>query len=250
MDKHRVLGLFGASGGTGVRLMPLLLERGFRVRAVARDPSSIVLRHERLEVVSGDVLDAQATAEAIAGCDAVISLTGPRRLGPTHVYSEGGRNLVAGMRAAGVRRLVAVTALGTSKDFRMPPVLGFLARNVVGWFLRHGWRDGAKFEADLALLGGLPGRLLHLQPAGGGVRLPALGEVTGDLDETAKPSPLVVDRGDDHSGPEPAAALAYSPSLLLVPTGGGGDLQGLLAPPGPYFFLGIETGEVLAQHLV
>jgi putative NADH-flavin reductase len=150
MDKHRVLGLFGASGGTGVRLMPLLLERGFRVRAVARDPSSIALRHERLEVVSGDVLDAQATAEAIAGCDAVISLTGPRRLGPTHVYSEGGRNLVAGMRAAGVRRLVAVTALGTSKDFRMPPVLGFLARNVVGWFLRHGWRDGAKFEADLA----------------------------------------------------------------------------------------------------
>jgi putative NADH-flavin reductase len=150
MGEHRRLGLFGATGGTGVHLIPLLLERGFRVRAVARHPSSLTLRHEHLEVVEGDVLDPGPTARAIAGCDAVISLTGPRRLEPTTVYSEGGRNLVAGMRAAGVRRLVAVTALGTSKDFRMPPVLGFLARNVVGWFLRHGWRDGAKFETELA----------------------------------------------------------------------------------------------------
>jgi putative NADH-flavin reductase len=150
MGENRRLGLFGASGGTGGHLIPLLLERGFRVCAVARDPSSITLRHERLEVVEGDVLDARSTAERIAGCDAVISLTGPRQIGPTNIYSEGGRNLVTGMRAAGVRRLVAVTALGTSKEFRMPPVLGFLAKNVVGWFLRHNWRDGARFEAELA----------------------------------------------------------------------------------------------------
>jgi putative NADH-flavin reductase len=150
MGENRRLSIFGASGGTGVHLLPLLLARGFRVRAVARHPSSITLQHERLEVVQGDVLDPGATARAIAGCDAVISLTGPRRLEPTTVYSEGGRNVVAGMLAAGVRRLVAVTALGTSKDFRMPPVIGFLARNVVGWFLRHGWRDGATFEAELA----------------------------------------------------------------------------------------------------
>ena len=141
--------MFGASGGTGVHLLPLLLDAGFRVRAVVRNPSSIGAAHHRLEVVHGDALHPATAARAIAGSDAVISLVGPRTFGPTRIYSEGGRNLVAGMIAAGVRRLVAVTALGTSKDFRMPPVLGFLARNVVGWFLRHGWRDGARFEAEL-----------------------------------------------------------------------------------------------------
>jgi len=150
MSENRRLALFGASGGTGVHLIPLLLERGFKVRAMVRDRSSIPVQHERLEVVQGDLLDAAATGQAIAGTDGVISLAGPRRLGPTRVYSEGGRSLISGMRSSGVKRGVFVTALGTSRDFRMPPVLGFLARNVVGWFLRHGWRDGARFEAELA----------------------------------------------------------------------------------------------------
>jgi len=141
--------VFGASGGTGVHLLPLLLERGFRVRAVVRKPSAFPLAHRSLEVVQGDALDPAATARSVEGADAVISLIGPRRLGPTTIYSEGGRNLVSGMLVAGVRRLIAVTALGTSRDFRMPPLLGFLARNVVGWVLRHGWRDGARFEAEL-----------------------------------------------------------------------------------------------------
>jgi len=150
MTENRRLALFGASSGTGVHLIPLLLERGFAVRAMARDPASVRVAHERLELVRGDLLDQAATTSAIAGTDAVISLAGPRKLGPTRIYSEGGRNIMAGMRATGVKRGVFVTALGTSRDFRMPPVLGFLAKNVVGWFLRHGWRDGARFEDELA----------------------------------------------------------------------------------------------------
>jgi putative NADH-flavin reductase len=150
MTDNRRLAVFGASGGTGAHLIPLLLERGFEVRAMVRDRSSISVEHDRLEVVQGDLTDPAATRRVIAGNDAVLSLAGPRKLGPTRIYSEGGRSLIAGMRATGVRRGVFVTALGTSKDFRMPPVLGFLAKNVVGWFLRHGWRDGARFEEELA----------------------------------------------------------------------------------------------------
>ncbi len=35
MNENRKLVVFGASGGTGAHLLPLLLEAGFRVRAVA-----------------------------------------------------------------------------------------------------------------------------------------------------------------------------------------------------------------------
>ena len=85
MTKNRRLALFGASGGTGVHLIPLLLQRGFEVRAMVRDRSSIPVEHERLEVVEGDLLDPAATRRAIAGTDAVLSLAGPRRLGPTRI---------------------------------------------------------------------------------------------------------------------------------------------------------------------
>ena len=171
MTENRRLAVFGASGGTGVHLIPLLLERGFQVRAMVRDRSSVPLEHQRLEVVQGDLLDPTETTRAIAGSDAVISLAGPRKLGPTRIYSEGGRSLITGMRSSGVRRGVFVTALGTSLDFRMPPVLGFLARHVVGWFLRHGWRDGARFEeelgrTDLDWTVLRPPALNHLSPRG------------------------------------------------------------------------------------
>src|SRR5262249_12273290 len=120
MTENRRLALFGASGGKGGHLIPLLLERGFEGRGVVRGQSSISLEHERLEVVQGDLLDPTATGKAIAGTDAVISLAGPRKLGPTRIYSEGGRNLIAGMRSSGVKRGIFVTALGTSREFRMP----------------------------------------------------------------------------------------------------------------------------------
>ena len=170
MTENRRLAVFGASGGTGVHLIPLLLQRGFAVRAMVRNPASAPLDRERLELVRGDLLDPAATASAIAGAHAVISLAGPRKLGPTRIYSEGGRNIMAGMQAGGVKRGVFVTALGTSKDFRMPPVLGFLAKNVVGWFLRHGWRE-ARFEdeltrTDLEWTVLRPPALNHLAPRG------------------------------------------------------------------------------------
>ncbi|MFT3836284.1 MAG: NAD(P)H-binding protein [Myxococcaceae bacterium] len=178
MSEHRRLAVFGASGGTGAHLLPLLAERGFVVRAVARDPAAVA--GAPAERVACDLFDPASVARAIEGCDGVIFLAGPRDTGPTAIYSQGGGNVLAGMRTHRVKRLVAVTALGTSKDFVLPPVMGWFARNVVGWFLRHTWADGARFEQTLAPIRDLewtvvrPPALNHL-PARGRYRR-AIGE--------------------------------------------------------------------------
>lgn len=62
----------------------------------------------------GDIHDADSVAQAVAGHDAVVSSLGvPYTLGPVTVYSVGATNIIAAMRRAGVRRLIAITSGGT-----------------------------------------------------------------------------------------------------------------------------------------
>lgn len=105
--------IVGATGGTGRQLVARALELGHEVAALARDPSKLDLRHPRLEIVQGDVLDPASLEAAVRSRDAVLSALGHKRyLGPSRILSDGTRNLLVAMEAHGVRRLVCETSLG------------------------------------------------------------------------------------------------------------------------------------------
>ena len=70
--------VFGASGGTGRRLVQQALQQGHVVTAFARDPSKIRLAHENLRVVRGDILQPDSVESAVAGQEAVLSALGIR----------------------------------------------------------------------------------------------------------------------------------------------------------------------------
>ena len=104
--------VFGATGNTGKRVVPLLLAAGHSVRAFARSPGKLQVSHDRLQVVQGDVGDAEAVRAAIKGAQAVISLVG----GPLGDKSfHGGvlppfiKAVHVGMREHGVKRLLVQT---------------------------------------------------------------------------------------------------------------------------------------------
>jgi putative NADH-flavin reductase len=97
----------------GGRALSEALERGHTVTALARDPARLGVSHPRLVAVAGDVLDPQAVAGVMAGQEAVLSCIGPGRLeGDLGVLSAGMAAIIAGMRSAGVQRIVAVAAAG------------------------------------------------------------------------------------------------------------------------------------------
>jgi putative NADH-flavin reductase len=110
--------VIGATRGTGQQVMQQALAAGHTVTALARDPTRIDVQHERLSVVRGDVLDPATLAPAMAGCDAVVSSLGATSAyrAPTTLYSQGMQNTIQAMRAAGVTRLIAVTAAPLSRD--------------------------------------------------------------------------------------------------------------------------------------
>jgi putative NADH-flavin reductase len=104
--------VFGATGNTGKRVVPLLLAAGHSVRAFARSPGKLQISNDRLQVVQGDVGDAEAVRAAIKGAQAVISLVG----GPLGDKSfHGGvlppfiKAVHVGMREHGVKRLLVQT---------------------------------------------------------------------------------------------------------------------------------------------
>jgi len=107
--------LTGATGYVGGRLLPLLVECGWRVRCLARQPERLASRVPAgVEVMPGDVLDAASLAPAMQGVHAAYYLV--HSMGTTGDFEEQDRiaadNFAAAARAAGVRRIVYLGGLG------------------------------------------------------------------------------------------------------------------------------------------
>lgn len=97
----------GATGTIGSDVVRQLAARGEKVRALTRDPGRVSWS-AGVEVVRGDFLDEPSVSAALEGVTAAL-LVGV--LGP----EDGGRDvrLVALAEAAGVRRIVKLSAIGT-----------------------------------------------------------------------------------------------------------------------------------------
>ena len=132
------ISVFGATGRTGRPLVEQALADGHEVVALARDPARLeTLRHERLRIVRGDVLDAARVDEVVAGSDAVVSVLGHAKGSPKDVQTRGTENIVAAMERHGVRRLVSLTGAGV-RDPKDEPKL---VDRVFGLALRTLQRD-------------------------------------------------------------------------------------------------------------
>jgi len=119
----------GANGFVGRRVVSRLLDEGFRVAAFVRDADAGTElrmrvgadRSDAVEIRLGDVAAFDTLPPAMADIDGVVHLAAiPRdwrggadlRL----VNTEGTRAVIVAMRAAGVRRLVHMGALGVEDD--------------------------------------------------------------------------------------------------------------------------------------
>ncbi len=128
VERHRDLrarpvAVTGATGYIGGRLVPRLLDAGFRVRCLARDPGKLGHRpwagDPRVELARCDLADAEATREALSGCGAAFYLV-HSMMAVGKDYAEHDRRLAADFAAAaedaGVARIVYLGGLGETGE--------------------------------------------------------------------------------------------------------------------------------------
>jgi putative NADH-flavin reductase len=107
--------IFGGTGEIGRQILEDALARGHEVTASTRNPAKLddLAGHERLTVVQGDVTDTDTIAQQVAGHGAVINSVSGLKQGEDDLCARAIRSVVAGMRGAGVKRLIVVGTAGT-----------------------------------------------------------------------------------------------------------------------------------------
>jgi len=139
------LAIFGASGGTGRQLVEQALRQGHEVKALVRDPVRLPITHARLLTVPCDVLDTHAVLSAVRGSDAVLSALGVISRAPTTVLSDAIRNIIQGMRACNLQRLICESSHGVGQSRLMRGALYDWL--VVPLFVKGTFEDKERQEA-------------------------------------------------------------------------------------------------------
>jgi len=118
------IALFGATGQTGSQFLQRALDAGYEVKALVRNPSKLEVHKASLEVISGDVLFADDVAKTVQGCDAVVSLFGQVKDSPEWLQTDGTKNIVAAMKANGLKKVISLSGGGLPFPEKDEPKFG------------------------------------------------------------------------------------------------------------------------------
>lgn len=144
------LTVFGASGGIGTQVVRQALDAGHQVTAVVRDRTRLAVPdRDGLAVAVAGLADADALAAAVSGADAVISALGSYGRGPMTVCQDGARAEIAAMRAAGVHRLLVISASALHTVPNDGPMMRAVLKPLVRLAFRKHYADLRAMEPEV-----------------------------------------------------------------------------------------------------
>lgn len=140
----------GATGYIASRLIPQLLERGYRVRAMARKPDQLKGRawFSSVEVVPGDVMSSSSLASALTGVHAAYYLVHNMLIGRGYTAFEldGAFNFSSAAADAGVEHIIYLGGLADPNQKIAPHLRSRIA---TGEVLRQGKVPVTEFRAGV-----------------------------------------------------------------------------------------------------
>ena len=108
----------GATGYVGGRLVPRLVEKGYKVRAIARDASRLMNRWEGVEIVQGDVLNKDSLQNVFKDVDTayylIHSMGGEGEFSKTDIRAA--ENFASTVEQQGVNRIIYLGGLSSSEE--------------------------------------------------------------------------------------------------------------------------------------
>ena len=140
----------GATGYIASRLIPQLLERGYRVRALARQPERLQSRvwYPQVEMVRGDVMEPESLVSALDGVHTAYYLIHNMTFGRgyTSIEIEGARNFANAAEQAGVEHIIYLGGLADPEQHIAPHMR---SRIETGMTLRQGSVPVTEFRAGV-----------------------------------------------------------------------------------------------------
>lgn len=143
MSRRKPILVTGATGYIGGRLIPVLLNGGYKVRAMARSLNKLEGRswagQPRMELVEGNALDPGSLSRAVSGCSAAFYLI-HSMVAQRQNYAEADRraahHMVSAASEAGLERIIYLGGLAESKNSPLSKHLS--SRIEVGRILQKG----------------------------------------------------------------------------------------------------------------
>jgi len=150
MPNSNLILVTGATGYVGGRLVPRLVEAGYRVRCLVRDPNRLQGRPwlKRVEVVAGDALAPGTLAEAMKDVAVAYYLIHGKQGGRLSANRdlEVARNFAEAADEAGIERIIYLGEL-VDPTTNLSPYLR--ARHETGSILRHSHVPVTEFRAGM-----------------------------------------------------------------------------------------------------
>jgi putative NADH-flavin reductase len=118
MKQKIKIAVIGGTGKSGKYLVKQLINQGFRLKVLLRNPDIFQIKSPLIEVIKGDVTNYGSIHSLIEDCQAVISTLG---LGipasePT-IFSQSTTNVVKAMNECNVSRYIVTTGLNVDTPF-------------------------------------------------------------------------------------------------------------------------------------
>jgi uncharacterized protein YbjT (DUF2867 family) len=146
--------LLGATGRTGKLIIEEAIKRGHKISAIARNPEK--LKDFKIDITQGTPYEYETVEKAITGCEAVINTLNVSRksdnpwaplAAPKDIISKSASNAIKAMKKAGIKRFVALSAIGAGRSWKTAP--GILKFIVSISNLRFAFQDHGKQEEIL-----------------------------------------------------------------------------------------------------
>ena len=112
MNKH-IIALIGGTGKSGNYVLNSLLQQGYTVRLLLRNPASFHQTHPFIQIVKGDARRPEDVRALMEQCTAVISTIGQPK-GETPIFSQASRNIIKAMQETGITRYLVTTGISVN----------------------------------------------------------------------------------------------------------------------------------------
>jgi putative NADH-flavin reductase len=116
--------VLGGGGRTGKYLVHQLLENGFSVKLLLRNPDNFTIQNSKIEIIKGDAINEESINLLLKDCQAVVCTIG-QRPGEPMVASQTTKNVLNAMKRYGIERYVLLAGLniGTPFDKKSPKTI-------------------------------------------------------------------------------------------------------------------------------